>query len=92
MKAGRCAVPRYDFTRDELVDALTRVQTVTLVKGGAGVINAESMADALIGALTGTPVPVHYRWPVVCGDLTSGRVWTGNLDRVTCAACRAGAE
>ena len=42
----------YRFTRDQLIDALTRLETHVLVSGpAAGMINAESMADAIIGAL-----------------------------------------
>jgi hypothetical protein len=38
-------------------------------------------------------VPVHYRWPVACGAFSpDDSLWTGNLDRVTCAACRAAGE
>ena len=43
--------------------------------------------DELIEALAAKPDRVHYRWPVACGDFTSGDLWTGTLDRVTCAAC-----
>ena len=44
--------PSHSFTRAQLVDALTRLETHVLVSGpAAGMINAESMADALIGAL-----------------------------------------
>ena len=43
---------RYSFTRDRLIDALTHLETRVLVSGpAAGMINAESMADAIIGAL-----------------------------------------
>ena len=47
------AQPRaYSFTRAQLVDALTRLETHVLISGpAAGMINAESMADAIIGAL-----------------------------------------
>ena len=78
----------FTFSRDELADALTRLDVSVLTSGpAAGMINADSMADAIIEALTATPDPVHYRWPVACGDFTSGELWTGNLDRVTCPAC-----
>jgi hypothetical protein len=44
--------PRYSFTRDQLIDALTRLDVSVRVSGpAAGMINAESMADALIEAL-----------------------------------------
>lgn len=44
---GPCA-----FTRDSLVDALTRLEvTVQLTGPVAGMVNAESMADAIIEAL-----------------------------------------
>jgi len=43
---------RYSFTRAELIDALTRLETHVLISGpAAGMINAESMADAIIEAL-----------------------------------------
>ncbi len=45
---------RYSFTRDELIEALTRLEVhpATLPGRGKAVVLAESMADALIGALT----------------------------------------
>jgi hypothetical protein len=46
-----------------------------------------SAVDVAIAELAAEP-DVHYRWPVACGDFTSGELWTGNLDRVTCVACR----
>ena len=44
---------RYSFTRDELVDALTHLEAypATAGPGQRVFINAESMADAIIGAL-----------------------------------------
>lgn len=82
----------HTFTRDQLVDALTRLDVRVLTSGpAAGLVNAESMADCIIEALAGDRPPVHYHWPVACGDPAPGIKWTGNLDRVTCAACRAGA-
>jgi hypothetical protein len=59
--AGRKAAlsPTYKgpccFTRDSLVDALTRLEIKVQLTGPiAGMINAESMADAIIRALGGT--------------------------------------
>ena len=50
--AAEPGVGRYSFTRDQLIDALTRLETHVLVSGpAAGMINAESMADAIIEAL-----------------------------------------
>ena len=44
----------HTFTRDELVDALTRMTAEVPVTGpAAGMVNAESMADAIIEALDG---------------------------------------
>ncbi len=78
----------YTFTRDELIEALTRLEMHVATSGPiAGKVLADSMADAIIEALAAKPDRVHYRWPVACGDFTSGDLWTGNLDRVTCAAC-----
>ena len=76
-------------TRDELIEALTRLDVRVLTSGpAAGKVCAESMADAIIEALTEEPDPVHYRWPVVCGEpYFSGIRWSGNLDQVTCPAC-----
>jgi hypothetical protein len=82
---------RYSFTRDELIEALTRLEAypATAGPGQRVFINAESMADALIEALAGPRLLVHYCWPPACGDgLRIGEVWSGNLDRVTCEACR----
>ena len=81
--------PRYSFTRAELIEALTRLEAypATAGPGQRTFIVAESMADAIIEALEEKPEPVHYRWPVVCGGQIPGTRWTGNLDRVTCAAC-----
>jgi hypothetical protein len=44
---------RYSFTRDQLIDALTRLEAypATAGPGQRVFINAESMADALIEAL-----------------------------------------
>lgn len=43
---------RYSFTRDQLANALTHAEVHVRVSGpGAGLINAESMADAIIEAL-----------------------------------------
>lgn len=80
----------YTFTRDQLTDALTRLDVRVKASGpAAGMINAESMADAIIAALGHKPAPVHYRWPSVCGSSVPGaEKWTGNLDRVTCLKCR----
>jgi len=78
----------FTATRDELIDALTRLDVRVLTSGpAAGKVCAESMADALIEALTGKRAPVHYRWPVACDGFYPGQLWTGNLDRVTCEAC-----
>lgn len=42
----------YAFTRDELVDALTRLEVKVQLAGPiAGMVNAESMADCIIEAL-----------------------------------------
>ena len=80
--------PAFTATRDQLIDALTRLDVRVLTSGpAAGKVCAESMADALIEALTGKPAPVHYRWPAVCGNFYPGALWTGNLDRVTCPEC-----
>ena len=84
------AQPRaYSFTRAELVDVLARLEAYPATSGDGKrtFIVAESMADAIIGALEEKPEPVHYRWPVVCAGQIPGTKWTGNLDRVTCAAC-----
>jgi hypothetical protein len=80
----------FTFTRDQIADALTRLDVKVLTGGpAAGMIDAASMADAIVEALTDDPDPVHYRWPVKCGEpYLSGIRWTGNLDRVTCKACR----
>ena len=44
--------PRYAFTRDELADALTRLDVRVLTDGPcAGMINADAMAGAIIEAL-----------------------------------------
>ena len=44
----------FTATRDELADALTRLDVRVQISGpAAGMINAESMADAIIEALTG---------------------------------------
>ena len=92
MTAKRPTSATFTATRDQLADALTRLDVRVLTSGpAAGMINADSMADAIIEALTDAPDPVHYRWPVVCGDFSSGDLWTGNLDRATCAACRTAA-
>lgn len=81
----------HSFTRDELIEALTRLEAypASAGPGQRTFVVAESMADAIIEALAKAPGPVHYRWPVACGDHSQGDLWTGNLDRVTCAACRA---
>ncbi len=80
---------RWSFTRDELIDALSRLEARVPTSGPlAGKILAESMADAIIEALTGKRAPVHYHWPAVCGGESPGDLWTGNLDRVTCYPCR----
>ena len=43
----------FTATRDELADALTRLDVRVLVSGpAAGMINAESMADCIIEALS----------------------------------------
>jgi hypothetical protein len=43
---------RYTFTRDQLTDALTRLDVRVLTSGPcAGMVNAESMADCIIEAL-----------------------------------------
>lgn len=48
----RCAVTHYAVTRDQLVEALSRLECRVPVSGPmAGKIMAESMADALITAL-----------------------------------------
>ena len=86
------ARPRvYSFTRDQLIGALRNRKPpapldgpVTILEGDAAF---EAMADAIIEALEEKPEPVHYRWPVVCAGQIPGTKWTGNLDRVTCAAC-----
>ena len=45
---------RYSFTRGQLIDALTRLEAHVATSGPmAGKIIAESMADALIEALSG---------------------------------------
>ena len=83
----------FTATRDQLVDALTRLEIRVLVSGpAAGMINAESTADAIIEALAAEHAPVHYRWPVMCGSFSQGDLWTGNLDRVTCVACCAAGD
>ena len=87
--AGHTGPGVYSFTRDRLVDVLARLEAypATAGPGQRTFIVAESMADAIIEALEEKPEPVHYRWPVVCGGQIPGTRWTGNLDRVTCAAC-----
>ena len=42
----------YSFTRDQLIDALTRLEAYpATLKSGRVILLAESMADAIIGAL-----------------------------------------
>ena len=51
--------PAFTATRDQLIDALTRLDVRVLTSGpAAGKVCAESMADALIEALTGKPAAV----------------------------------
>jgi hypothetical protein len=46
----------YTFTRDQLVDALTCLKVNVKTSGpAAGLVNAESMADAIIEALGDSP-------------------------------------
>ena len=91
----RCTEPprRYSFTRPELVEAISRLEAypATVGPGQRVFVAAESMADAIIEALEGEPEPVHYRWPVACGGFSGGGLWSGNLDRVTCEACKSAA-
>jgi hypothetical protein len=48
----RTAPREHTFTRDQLTDALTRLDVRVLISGpAAGLINAESMADCIIEAL-----------------------------------------
>ena len=50
--AGHTGPGVYSFTRDRLVDVLARLEAIVSASGPeAGMINAESMADAIIGAL-----------------------------------------
>ena len=43
-------------TRDQLADALTRLDVRVLTSGpAAGIVNADSMADAIMEALAGDP-------------------------------------
>ena len=49
---GNCWKGRYSFTRDQLIDALTKLEAYpATLKSGRVILLADSMADALIEAL-----------------------------------------
>ena len=65
-------IPRWTFTRPELVDALTHLKAEfpwppPIQRDGTIAINAESMADAILAGLT--PVPASDHIPVSPQDL-----------------------
>lgn len=79
----------FTVTRDQLVDAIACLTVKVRTSGpAAGMINAESMADAIIEALGAPARPVHWQWPPSCmSELVRRDTWTTVRDRVTCPAC-----